>query len=73
MLLDGACDFFDLRLFVFDFGIFNPTRNPGWVAGMRMFLGAQGVLLPRCWLDPLGRDQDATASGDGAGAALGEA
>jgi hypothetical protein len=66
MLLFSPADFFDPRLFFFDFGDFNPSRNPGWVAGMHLYLDTQRVLLPRCWLGPLGPGAGPGEAGAGA-------
>ena len=63
-LLFSPADFFDPRHFFFDFGIFNPTRVGGWVAGMLAFLDMQRVLLPARWRDPLGWSGAAPGGGD---------
>jgi hypothetical protein len=52
LLLFSPADFFDPRLFFYDFGELNPLHVPGWLAGLRGFLEQFGVLMPRQWLEP---------------------
>ena len=56
MLIFAPSDFLDPTLFFFDFGIFNPLRVPGWVAGLRSYLDAYGVCMPAVWLQPLAHE-----------------
>jgi hypothetical protein len=57
MLTFSPSDFFDPALFFFDFGIFNPMRVPGWVAGLSSYPDTYNVCMPAAWLQPLAHEE----------------
>ena len=62
-LLFNPGDFFDPRLFYFDFGTLNPLRVAGWSCALRAHLERFDVALPLQWLghrDEEGADEAAT-------------